>query len=73
MNNTEYLSTLVSKLRYAPQTLEEALLLKTHLLADFMEQDMMLIELIAKMKDDEVQARINEQREKSLNQFFATE
>ena len=73
MTDKEYLSTLVSRLRYAPKTLQEVLLLKTYLLAEFMEQDMALNDLIAKMKDDEVEARISEQHERQLDQFFETE
>ncbi|BCG46800.1 hypothetical protein GEOBRER4_n1614 [Citrifermentans bremense] len=73
MTNTEYLTTLAARLRYSPKTIQEAMLLKTHLLAEFMEDDMALNELIAKMKDDEVEARINEQNERQLDQFFETE
>jgi len=73
MNNREYISTLVSRMRFAPQTIDEVLLLKTHLLAEFHEQDEALNVIMGEMLNSQIEKRMNKEHERRLDQFFENE
>jgi hypothetical protein len=46
MEHKEYVATMVSRMRYNPQTAEEILTMKEFLLAEFLEQDALLNDLL---------------------------
>ena len=70
MKKKEYISTLVSRMRFTPQTIEDVVTLKTHIYAEFLEQDMALNEIMQGMVNEQIQAREKEASDMEFKAFL---